>query len=211
MLRVSARRLHSYLSFAVSMPILVSAITGAVWTIYKHWLGVKPPTWLMKWHQGDHWFGLMAPRDETFLVDDGSGPLPYLPLTRHWRYQYFFVLGMLTLMHLASGVWIVAATGKVSQRPGARRLHGLTAVVHVVPVLVTLVTGISYRLLRMHGYDHVKWLRALHAGYFGVALPVYPLAVCMAIVVLFGTGVRISPIARQLGRVVGATLHGKSQ
>eukprot|EP00931_Biecheleriopsis_adriatica_P093505 TRINITY_DN67245_c0_g1_i1.p1 TRINITY_DN67245_c0_g1~~TRINITY_DN67245_c0_g1_i1.p1 ORF type:complete len:202 (+),score=18.85 TRINITY_DN67245_c0_g1_i1:112-717(+) len=179
------RRLHNSLSVLVTIPILVSAITGAIWAIEKHWIGKKPATWLMKWHQGDQYFGLLAPSNETFLVDDGSGPLPQLPLTRHWRYPYFWALGLAAGLHFASGVAML----KLSKRPlTLRSAHHFVALVLSWPIILTVLTGVVYRILRMHGFEQVKWIRVLHAGYFSALMPYYPLLVSFALIFLSVTG-----------------------
>merc|ERR1712037_215694 len=76
-------------------------------------------------------------------------------------------------MGLASGVRILFVNRKIkiAQRPSARRTHGLTAVALALPVLLTVVTGVAYRLLRMHGFNHVKWLRGTHQSPSTAARP----------------------------------------
>lgn len=197
---VSYRQVHNILSFVISIPILVAAVTGAIWTIDKHWYGVKPPTWLMKWHQGDHWFGLLAPTDATFFVDDGSGPLPQLPLTRHWRYQYFWAVGLTAVLHFGSGVAMMNApwSSKMKMQRGTRLIHHLVAITLGWPVMFTVMTGVAYRLLRMHDVEGVKWLRVVHTGYFDIMKPMFPIVICLAILTMFISGVLISPTVRQL-------------
>lgn len=49
----------------------------------------------------------------------------------------------------------------------ARRLHGLVAPVVLAPLLITVASGMGYRLLRDWGglsRDQAHWLMALHEG-----------------------------------------------
>ena len=63
---LSFRKLHSNLGLALSIPLLVCAVTGGLWCIQKRWMGIsKPDKWLMKWHQGDAFFGFLD--TETYV------------------------------------------------------------------------------------------------------------------------------------------------
>ena len=64
---LSFRKLHSNLGLALSIPLLVCAVTGGLWCVQRRWMGIsKPDKWLMKWHQGDAFFGFAD--TETYVI-----------------------------------------------------------------------------------------------------------------------------------------------
>jgi hypothetical protein len=205
--RAGVRRAHGALSVAIAPILVVTAITGSLWTIQKHWLGVgKPAKWLMKWHQGDHWFGWAAPADAQFIVSDGSGPLPDLPLTRHYRYAYFWGVLLVAILHILLGVAMMASPWSkqvAKQRTRSRWLHHIAAIIFAWPLLLTVVTGAAYRLLRMHGFPKkgpwgVKWVLHLHQGYVAWLLPVFPLAMAAAVLLMAASGTLLNPAVRTM-------------
>merc|ERR1712232_410981 len=127
---------------------------------------------------------MLAPSNETFTA--GDGPLPNLPLTRQWRYPYFWALGCTAALHFGTGVAMMKASKK--RQASVSCIHHVVALTISWPVMLTVFTGVAYRLLRMHGFEDVKWSRVLHAGYFTTVVPYYPLFICATVVMLTLSG-----------------------
>lgn len=198
----TARSLHDKLWYALALPLLVSAGTGAVWTVQKFWLGMpKPSGWLMKWHQGDQYFGVLAPASSTYYVADG--PWPGLPLTKSWRYPYLWFVAVAAMLVFVTGLTMMERPGskKLASQRGCRFAHHVLALTLSWPLLFTVGTGVAYRLLSLHGIK-LKWLRQLHTGYFGALQPILPLLMCSVAVALYATGFNMSPSVRQARRAL---------
>merc|ERR1712187_582015 len=109
---------------------------------------------------------------------------------------YFWVVGFIAILHFCTGFAMLKASKK--RQLTFRSIHHTVALFLSWPIFFTIITGVAYRLLRMHGFENVKWLRHVHAGYFKLLMPVYPLVVCAIIVVLSisGSYMYISPWLR---------------
>lgn len=197
-----ARKSHAALSLLAAPLLLVPAITGALWTVQKHWLGgEKPAKWLMKWHQGDGWLGWASSAEQRFRVADG--PLPSLPLTKQFRYPIMWGMLLVGLAHFGFGVALLAdprSKAVAKQRSRPRRAHHILAWCAFLPLSLTIVTGAAYRLLRMHAFPKrgawgVKWILELHQGFVGALLPVYPLAMAGVVLLLVCTALAMHPLA----------------
>ncbi|CAE8689294.1 unnamed protein product [Polarella glacialis] len=121
------------------------------------------------------------------------------------RYEYFWLLGLVACSHFCTGFAMMEAPWSkrlALVRPG-RCVHHLLALFLGVPLLITIITGVAYRLLRMHGYkDEVKWLRVLHSGYFSIARPFFPIAMCLVVIGLSSTGFFMGPIPGSLRKLL---------
>lgn len=104
------------------------------------------------------------------MVKDGSGPLPHLPLTKKWRWEYFSLLLVVGVAHCVLGSLMVADPRSKQvrkQKAKGRYVHQLVALVFALPMTMVVVTGCAYRLLRMMGLKKtgpygVKWILHLH-------------------------------------------------
>ena len=104
------------------------------------------------------------------MVKDGSGPLPILPLTKYWRWEYFVLLLIIGVVHSVLGSFMIANPRSKQvqrQKNTSRYVHQLVAFVFALPLIMIVVTGASYRLLRMMGFKKtgpygIKWILHLH-------------------------------------------------
>ncbi|CAE8608848.1 unnamed protein product [Polarella glacialis] len=141
------------------------------------------------------------------------------------RYEYFWLLGLVAFSHFCTGFAMMEehvpraaglmppnAPMSFHRAPWSKRLalvrpgrcvHHLLALFLGVPLLITIITGVAYRLLRMHGYkDEVKWLRVLHSGYFSFAQPFFPISMCLVVIGLSSTGFFMGPIPGSLRKLL---------
>jgi hypothetical protein len=211
-----ARRAHRALSILLLPFLMTAAVTGGMWTLEKHWLGIpKPSKWLMQWHQGDLWLGWTAAAErkegKEKEGEGREGPRQGLPLTKSYREQYMWCVGLCGVMHFSSGYAMTASTlwdKQVAQQGyKARQWHHYAAILFGWPLTLTIVSGCAYRLLRIYGFEKtsVRWVLDLHQGFFGILLPVYPLLLGLVVAVFSASGIFmlfVSPagsVARQLG------------
>ncbi len=60
------------------------------------------------------------------------------------------------------------STSKSSMQKLSRQLHKFLAPIMILPLVLTLTTGVIYQMFDMAGKEEtVKWLLALHKGHFG--------------------------------------------
>jgi uncharacterized iron-regulated membrane protein len=75
-----------------------------------------------------------------------------------------------------------------------RHLHRKLAPIMVLPLLLTLITGIVYQLLDLAGKgDAFDWLLDLHKGHFGVLNleSIYPFFNALGLFILLFTGISL--------------------
>ena len=85
-----------------------------------------------------------------------------------------------------------------------RYIHSTIAVVAVLPLLLTLLTGFAYRFSRgvLHSEKaNVKWLMDLHTMSTLSLHTVYPLLVALLTCIMAATGVQLGSLAKALQRL----------
>ena len=137
------------------------AATGALYCLAWEWLGLTYARYFLLLHTGS-------------ILGRAVGTI--------WP----IVAGVLLLAHGVAGVLINGLTpprlSQVIQRanPTARQLHKVVAVAAAPPVLLTVASGLLYRIMRrVFGFEktRVSWIFSVHTmRRFGLGT-VYPLAV----------------------------------
>jgi hypothetical protein len=194
---MSTRKCHGRLGLILSVPLIVCGVTGALWCIQKRWMDiVKPDKWLMKFHQGDAFFGWFS--DDPYYLDDVS-----VPLTKTYRMQFMVVLGVLGFIHFLFGLTMLSSPfskNVKNQRSKARWAHHVVASLLSFPLALTIVTGALYRILRLRGFEKssIKWILYLHQGYFEILLPYWPLLICLVLLIFIATGLYMNPSLQYL-------------
>lgn len=157
----------------LAAPLLVAAVTGVAGRLGRSWFGLPKSvaTQLFSIHGGG------------FLAE------PLQPL-------YVLAMGLGLLGLLVTGAQLLPALVRRRPAQGERLLHGRLALVALVPLWITAVSGVLFRLLEAWTplpLARFRWLMALHqGGWLGPQLrPVYVLLVGVGLAGLLATGVRM--------------------
>lgn len=171
-------KFHQRLAIALFLPFLLTALTGVAHRIGRSWLGLPKS------------FGraMMTLHEGRFL---GEALIPV----------YVLVLGLGLLAMIASGFLLFF------QRPTpgaftARKIHHLIAPIAALPLIVSGITGIAYRLGRAwFGLDkeQAAIFLTIHQGtYLGETLrPVYILLIGLGAIAILLSGIQLVPAVRQ--------------
>ena len=159
---------------------------------------MKPEKWLMKYHQGDAFFGFLDSETSYSLRDTDI-----IPLTKAYRMEFMVGMGCLGFLHFLLGLTMLSSPYHKSvekQRSRARWIHQIVALLFSFPLALTIVTGALYRILRLRGFEKssVKWILYLHQGYFDDILPFWPLAMCLVMFAFITTGLYMNASLRYL-------------
>jgi len=175
------RRLHSRAAPLVFVPLLLTALTGVGYRLGKNWLGISDGISgrLMTLHEGG------------FL---GSALVPV----------YVLLVGLGTLGMVATGITMMQLNRKSLAVPAKRRgrwIHRVLAPITLLPLLITTVTGMAYRVGKAWfglPSDQASLLMRLHEGaYLGSALkPLYVLFVGAGLTGLLWTGIQMTAMFR---------------
>ncbi|MDG2989445.1 hypothetical protein L3556_00645 [Candidatus Synechococcus calcipolaris G9] len=171
-------KFHQRLAIALFFPFLLTALTGVGHRIGRSWLGLPKS------------FGraMMTLHEGRFL---GESLIPV----------YVLVLGLGLLAMIASGFLLFF------QRPTpglftARKIHHLIAPIAALPLIVSGITGISYRLGRAWfglSKEQAAIFLSIHQGtYLGPTLrPFYILLIGLGAIAILLSGVQLIPEVRQ--------------
>jgi hypothetical protein len=170
---VASRRLHRRLAPLLAAPLLVAAATGVAGRVGRSWFGM--PKALAKQLFAIHAGGVLAEPLEPF---------------------YVLAMGLGLVGLLVTGAQLLPALARRRPPQGERLLHSRLALVALVPLLLTAVSGVLFRLLETWTSLPVasfRWLMVLHqGGWLGPQFkPVYVLLVGLGLVGLLVTGVRM--------------------
>jgi hypothetical protein len=107
---------------------------------------------------------------------------------------YVLAMGLGLVALLVTGAQLLIAQARRRPPQGERLLHGRLALVALVPLLITSMSGVLFRLLETWTSlpaVSFRWLMVLHqGGWLGPRLkPVYVLLVGVGLVGLLATGV----------------------
>ncbi|MEB3163655.1 MAG: PepSY domain-containing protein [Prochlorothrix sp.] len=190
---MNTRKIHRTVAPVLFLPLLVTALTGIGYRV------------------GYAWFNLPREVAGVFLTIHEGRFLgrPLVPF-----YVLFMGLGLLGL--IATGVtllkvrWAAAARRNPDrpQRRDWRWVHGVVSTIACLPLLVSAITGITFRLGKAWfnlPQDQALFLLTLHEGrYLGSTLrPFYVLAVGLGLVVLLITGLQMTGIFRRKRQISG--------
>jgi uncharacterized iron-regulated membrane protein len=178
-MNIAFRKLHRKIAPIIFLPLLASALTGVVYRLGESWWGMPEQiaNVLMVIHQGEY---LGA---------------PLVPI-------YVFLVGLGLLGAIATGLTMITRRNQRSQKqaqPSARYFHRFLAPIIFLPLIVTALTGMAYRLgrswLRLSDGQAEIFLRIHQASYLGpFGRDIYVLLLGIGLVAMLFTG--ISAIGR---------------
>lgn len=169
---IKARSLHRRLAPAIAVPLALTALSGMAFRVGRSWFGLSGAF-------GD-W--MLAVHEGRVLGE------PLVPF-------YVLSVGLALLAMIGSGLSLL-------RRRRQRSLHAWLAPLLFAPLLVSAVTGISFRLGKAW-FDIptpvARWLLRLHQGsYLGKDLRVvYVLLLGIGALALLGTGLARTGLGRR--------------
>ncbi|MEY4353140.1 MAG: hypothetical protein RLZZ609_1381 [Cyanobacteriota bacterium] len=166
-------RLQRRIAPLLMAPLLLAAVTGVAGRLGRSWFGLPKSVAnrLFSIHAG----GFLAEPLEPF---------------------YVLAMGLGLVGLLVTGAQLLPLLARRRPAQGERLLHGQLALVSLVPLLLTAVSGVLFRMLDAWSplpAARFRWLMALHqVGWLGPQLkPVYVLLVGVGLVGLLATGGRM--------------------
>ncbi|MBO0348346.1 PepSY domain-containing protein [Phormidium pseudopriestleyi FRX01] len=179
---INFRKLHRKSAPIVFLPLLLSALTGVAYRLGRTWFGIPEEVadFFMTIHQGE------------FLGN------PLVPV-----YVLFVGLGLLGM--IVTGFTLIKWQGKapkVQPKKDWRWFHKFLAPIAFVPLFVSAITGIGYRLGKAWfglSSEQASILLKIHQGsYLGTTFKVfYVLLVGVSLGVLLITGIQMTGIFRK--------------
>lgn len=177
---MNLRNLHRRTAPILFVPLLLTALTGIVYRIGRSWLGLPKEfgNFMMLLHEG------------RFLGK------PLVPI-------YVLLVGLGLLGMIVSGITLFKHRKKaaISQpfKLSERKFHHMIAPVASLPLAVSAVTGVSYRLGKVWfglSDEQAAFLLKIHQGsYLGSTLsPIYVLLVGASLIAMLVTGIQMSGI-----------------
>ncbi|NEP09690.1 MAG: PepSY domain-containing protein [Symploca sp. SIO2C1] len=178
------RKLHRKIAPIVFLPLFLSALTGIFYRLGYSWfsLSSEQGQFLLSIHQGSYLGNQLKP-------------------------IYVLLVGLGLLGMIVSGLTMTRLFGSSRpERPGSklnwRKVHRLVAPIIFLPLAVSAVTGLLYRLGRSWfglSYDQVGILLSIHQGsYLGNFLkPIYVLLVGLGLIGMLVTGINMTGIFRK--------------
>ncbi|KKJ01544.1 PepSY domain-containing protein [Prochlorothrix hollandica] len=175
------RKFHRQVAPFLFLPLLLTAVTGVGYRI------------------GRSWFNLPSDAAEFFLVLHEGRFLgqPLVPIYVLW-------IGLSLLAMLVTG-WVMVSQRKpliALPKKDWRSVHRFVAPIALLPLGVSAITGIAYRLGKAWFNlppEQTSFLLRLHQGtYLGSSLrPFYVLLVGSGLVGLLITGIQLTPLFRK--------------
>jgi DMSO/TMAO reductase YedYZ heme-binding membrane subunit len=177
------RKLHRKIAPIIFIPLVLSAVTGLIYKLGKNWFGMSSEVAdvMMSIHEG------------RFL---GERLVPI----------YVLLVGMGLLAAIVSGVALLQRTLKrLQSQPKQftwRSLHGWLSPIVFLPLAITAMTGIAYRLGKdWFGLSNkqASIFMRLHQGSFlsSSLQSVYVLFVGVGLLAMLITGIQMSGILRK--------------
>ncbi len=179
-MKKESRQLHRNLAPVLLLPILLTTLTGMGYRLGHSWFGLSESLgdWMLALHEG------------RYLGK------PLVPL-------YVLLVGLGLLGLLGTGLAMaIAHPRRIASPKNHRWFHRLLAVMAALPILVTVLTGMGYRLGRAWfglGEDQIDVLMRIHQGsWLGHTLrPFYVLAVGVSLLALLITGFQMMGLFRR--------------
>jgi len=183
MAQANFRKLHRQVAPIIFIPLLLSALTGVAYRL------------------AESWFGIEGDAAEIFMViHQGSY------LGKELRPFYVLLLASGVIGLIVTGLTMTKFLGGAHERQGAkldfRKVHRIAAPIVFLPLAVSTVTGVIYRVGRTWfkmPKEVGKVFLNIHQGeYFGEFLmPIYVLLVGCGAILLLVTGLNMTGIFRK--------------
>ncbi|BFM40225.1 PepSY domain-containing protein [Synechocystis sp. LKSZ1] len=175
-------KIHRKIAPILLIPLLLTAVSGLAYRLGRSWFGL------------DDEFGelMMSLHEGRFL---GDGLVPF----------YVLLMGLGLLGLLITGLVVFRKRRALSRNHPTqnwRRYHYMVALAAALPLLISLLTGIAYRLgVNWFGVseESAEILLVIHQGaYLGSALkPFYVLGLGLSLLALIITGLQMLGVLRQ--------------
>jgi len=184
MANVNFRKLHRQIGLIIFIPLLLTAITGVIYRLAESWFGIEGDATkiFMVIHQGSY-------------------------LGKELRPFYVLLLALGTIGIIVSGLMMIKFLGaNRPERAGAkldfRKVHRLAAPIIFLPLAVSTLTGLIYRIGRswFKMSDEVgEIFLNIHQGeYLGdVLMPIYVLFVGLGAIMMLVSGINMTGIFRK--------------
>jgi uncharacterized iron-regulated membrane protein len=178
---INFRKLHRKSAPIIFLPLLLSALTGVAYSLGRTWFDIpgKTANFLMTVHEG------------RYLGK------PLVPI-------YVLLVGLGLLGMIVTGLTLIKwqrKTSKSNPKRDWRWFHRLLAPIAFLPLFVSAITGIAYRLGRTWfglSYQQTSILLQLHQGsYLGIFQVVYVLLIGVSLLALLITGIQMTGIFRK--------------
>ncbi|MFN7020329.1 MAG: PepSY domain-containing protein [Phycisphaerales bacterium] len=184
------RRFHRTVALLAVPPLAVAAVTGLVYRIGRNWFGMSDQTGkvVRSIHEGAYLGASVSP---VYVLATGAGLLALIGTG-------------VTMMRLRE---TLMGSGRPARR-NARWFHRVASIILVVPLAVTALTGIGFRLTQSwFGWskERAQWLMDVHQGtlLFGKDYRLYyVLFIGLGLLLMLGTGMTMTRLFRAR-RVVG--------
>ena len=179
-MKKESRQLHRTLAPVLLLPILLTTLSGVGYRLGRSWFGLSDSfgNWMMILHEGRY-------------LDK-----PLVPL-------YILLVGLGLLGLIGTGLAMALAhPSRLASPKNHRWFHRILAVIAALPILVTVLTGMGYRLGRAWlglGDNQVEVLIRIHQGsWLGDTLrPFYVLVVGLGLLALLVTGFQMMGLFRR--------------
>jgi hypothetical protein len=179
---MNLRKLHRKTAPIVFIPLVLTAVTGVTYRLGRSWFGMPDGVaeFLMTLHEG------------RFLSE------PLVP-------AYVLLVGLGLLGMITTGLAMLKPKRQLSQhaaKKDSRGFHRILAPIAFLPLIVSALTGVAYRLGKAWfdlPNDQAAILLQIHQGsYLGEALkPLYVLLVGSGLIGLLFTGIQMAGIFRK--------------
>lgn len=174
------RKLHRRIAPILFLPLLASALTGVAYRLGKSWFGIpdSAANFFMVIHQGEY-LGL-----------------PLVPV-------YVLLVGLGLVAMIVTGLTMLKrrANHPQAKKLTIRKVHQILAPIIFLPLLVTAVTGITYRLGKawfgMSNAQAAIFLRIHQGTYLGAeGRVIYVFLVGLGLLAMLITGIKMTSIFR---------------
>ncbi|HIK32686.1 MAG TPA: PepSY domain-containing protein [Oscillatoriales cyanobacterium M59_W2019_021] len=179
---MNLRKLHRKLAPFLFIPLFIAALTGIAYRLGYSWFRIPDEVadFLMVLHEGRYLGEALVP-------------------------VYVLLVGLGLLGTIATGLTLIRRKGKTSASPpkkDGRWFHRLLAPIAFLPLTVSALTGIAYRLGKawfgLSNPQAAIFLRIHQGSYLGTTLkPIYVLLVGLGLIGLLMTGIQMSGIFRK--------------
>ena len=184
MANINFRKLHRQIAPIIFIPLLLTTLTGVVYRL------------------AESWFGLEGDASEIFMVIHQGGYLG-----KKLRVFYVLLLALGTIGIIVSGLMMTKFFGaNRPERQGTkldfRKVHRIAAPIIFLPLAVSTVTGLIYRIGRTWfnmSNDVGEIFLNIHQGeYLGdFLMPLYVLLVGLGAIMMLVSGINMTGIFRK--------------
>jgi uncharacterized iron-regulated membrane protein len=173
---INWRKLHRKIAPLLFLPLVIAALTGIGYRLSRNWFQVS----------GEKAEFLIAIHTGRYL---GYGLVPF----------YVMLVGLGLLGMIATGITMLLKRGSGRD---LRPIHRRIAIVAMIPLLVTAITGMGFQFGQSWWnlpQETTALLLRLHQGsYLGPILRVwYVIGVGIALLILLATGIYLTGIGRR--------------